>query len=311
MFSFRPLVLAALLCSSSAFQPVSMTKIANDNHKPLKQIQNAMGSLAVAGTILTSSLLPAPAQASVELSEGAIIVQTSTKPGQSLLKTEVEAKDLAGSVIKNRKALKESLGRIAAVVKEELSSPVYTEIAKEILQIEADATPDLQVLPPRDPQQTLRDVSKGKLNLIVNGEIINLSIEKTSAAGEDEIVIRAKGVKGVGPIAFSEPAVTQVRTRLQDQIDAVLDFWYSPVPVPDAIAQQLPDDFEIDAGTALVVGATAFVGGVYGVSYAYYLSEQEAEAKRAAENKAKLAAKKKAAQAKAAAKKKAEEEESS
>ena len=65
-----------------------------------------------------------------DISTGAIVVNTSTKPGQSLLKAQVDVKDLLGSAFKNRKALKESVSRIAGVVKEELEGPAWSEIVR-------------------------------------------------------------------------------------------------------------------------------------------------------------------------------------
>ncbi|CAB9524686.1 expressed unknown protein [Seminavis robusta] len=287
----------------------------DDSSSHKQQGSNPWASLAVAGTIFATTLagsvaVPPPANADVYLSTGAIIINTSAKQGDSLLKAEVDVKDLFGSLIKNRKALKESVGRVAAVVKEELASPVWTELGKEVLQIEGDVTPEITLSPPRDVQQTVSDISKGRLNFIVNGEIINLSVDKTSSQGEDEIVIRAKGVRGVGLPQFNEPAVTQVRTRLQDQIEGVYDFWYSPLALPDAIKESLPEGVVIDNGSALVGGTVVGLGSVYGLSYGYYLNQQ-AEAAKKAEAQRQKVAERKAAAAAAAAKKAAEEAEES
>jgi hypothetical protein len=257
-------------------------------------VSTLVGSMATTGTIM-----PAHA-AEVELSTGAIIVQTSAKDGQSILKAEVDVKDLLGSLIKNRKALKESVGRVTTVVVEELQSPVWTEVGKEFLQFEGDVTPKVTVSPPRDIQQTIADISKGKLNLIVNGEIINLSIDKSSFEGEDELVIRAKGVRGRGLPSFNEPAVTEVRTRLQDQIDAINEFWFSPLPLPAAIQDKLPEGTVIETGNALLGGSVVAVGGIYAISYAYYISEQEeAAAKAEAQRKVVADRNKRSAEAKA------------
>ena len=188
---------------------------------------------------------------------------------------------------------------------------MWTELGKELLQFEGDVTPQVTISPPRDVQQTIADISNGKLNLIVNGEIINLSVDKSSSASQDEIVIRAKGVKGVAMPSFNEPAVSEVRTRLEDQIDAFNEFWYSTLPVPEALQEKLPPGTELTMGTAILGGGALFIGGTYGAAYAYYLSEQEAaSAKAEAQRKLVEDRKKKAAEI-AAKKKKAEEEKKS
>jgi len=292
------LALSSAATPISAFQPnplvaktarpqhQQLSLFSKDNEDGVKQQKNGFASLALAGTIFASTLTasfgtPPAANADVELSTGAVIIQTNTKEGQNLLKAEVDVKDFVGTIIKNRKALKESVGRVAAVVKEEFASPVWSEVTKEILQLEGDVTPELNVLPPRDIQQTFRDLTKGKLNLIVNGEVINLSIEKSSTAGEDDIVIRAKGVKGVGLPSFNEPAVSVVRTRLEDQIDTFNEFWYAPIPIPAALKEKLADGTELTVGNAILAGGVLTVGGSYGLAYAYYVSEQDAAAAKA------------------------------
>ena len=323
---FRPILVVAAFSAAasttSAFQASSFASSPTTNRQAVSlQLHNSkdttsnsnnknmFASLALAGSIFAStvgfSLAPpaALADTTVELSTGAVIVQTSTKQGQSLLKAEVDVKDLLGSIIKNRKALKASVGRVATVIQEELKAPVWAELTKEVLQFEGDVTPDLTVLPPRDIQQTLRDISKGKLNLIVNGEIINLSVDKSSTAERDEIVIRAKGVKGVAMPSFTEPAAFQARSGIQDQLDSVTQFWYTPLPA----SLQPAAGVELNRGDAIVGGSVLAVGGAYGLSYAYYISEQEAAAAKA-EAQRKLVAERKRQGAAIAAKKKAEEE---
>ena len=310
------LIVAALSASAgstSAFQasPTSSRQTVSLDMQKSNHKNNGLASLAVAGSIFASTLgfsaappaavaAEAAAPPAVELSTGAIMIQAATKPGQSLIRDSVDVKDLLGSLIKNRKALSASVGRVSAVVQEELKAPVWAELTKEFLQFEGDVLPEVKVLPPRDIQQTIRDVSKGKLNLIVNGEIINLSVDSSSTSAQDEFVIRAKGVKGVAMPSFTEPAAFQARTKLQDQLDGVSQFWYSPLQV---------GPYELNNGDAVVGGTILAIGGAYGVSYAYYLSEQEAANKKLEENKKMLAEKKKAAAAKAKAAKKAEEEE--
>ena len=311
---FRSALVAAALSASagstSAFQASPTSSRQTVSLDLQKSPQNGLASLAVAGSIFASTLgfsaapalaVEAAAPPAVELSTGAILIQAATKPGQSLIKDSVDVKDLLGSLIKNRKALAASVGRVSAVVQEELKAPVWAELSREVLQFEGDVLPDVKVLPPRDIQQTVRDISKGKLNLIFNGEIINLSVDSSSSSAQDEVVIRAKGVKGVSMPSFNEPAAFQARTKLQDQFDGVTQFWYAPLQV---------GPYELNNGDAVVGGSILAVGGTYGVSYAYYVSEQEKQNKKVQANKKKMAEKKKAGEAKAAAKNAEDDEDS-
>lgn len=262
--------------------------------------------LALAGTIFASSMLvatPEPSYAAgYEISSGAIVVNTSTKAGQSLLKAEVDVKDLLGSVLKNRKALKQSIERISNVVKEELKGPAWAEIVREVLQTERDVAPDVQINPPSDYQQLIKDLASGRLNLIVNGELINLSIDETSTAETDELVIRAKGIKG--SVKMVQPAQMIAKTRLQEQIEGVDSFWNGEFTLT-----QLPESVgKVSNGLVFGGGTLSIIVAAYVVSYAYYIQQQDQAAKEAEEKRQKVAANKAAAAAKAKAAKEEGEE---
>jgi hypothetical protein len=331
MFRSAFLLLAVLPAATLAFQPaITFTKqplktrssshlsLSNNKKNEDENLskKNLVANLALAGTVFATSftglVAPLPAHAGVvELSEGAIIIQTSTKPGQSLLQTRVDAKDLFGTLIKNRKALKESLGRIATAVKEELNTPAWQDLGRLVLQIEDDVAPEIRVGAPRDIQQTVKDIAQGKLNLIVNGEIINLSIDATSSAAEgDEVVLRAKGVKGnLAMPMLQEPEIqAAVRTRLQDQIDTFRAFWNQEIELPRVFQEEVPEGTKITMGDAITSGSILGIGSLYGISYAYYLSQQE-EAAANAEAQRKMVAERKKKAAEIAAKKKAREQE--
>lgn len=222
------------------------------------------------------------------------MVNTSTKPGQSLLKAQVDVKDLLGTAFKNRKALKESVSRIAGVVKEELEGPAWSEIVREVLQTERDVAPSIQVNPPNDVQQLVKDLASGKLNLIVNGELINLSIDEQSTTDTDELVIRAKGIKGVKQIT-SVQAVA--KTRLQEQVEGFDEFWngeFTLVKVPSSMGK-------VTNGLVFGGGTVSLLAAVYALSYAYYVQQQDQAAKEAEEKRQVMAKKKAAAEAKAKA----------
>lgn len=285
--------------------PTTITSLAahDDSKSPMNELATFVSGLLLAGTIFASSLAVAPppaAAAGYDISTGAIVVNTSTKPGQSLLKAEVDVKDLLGSAFKNRKALKESVSRISGVVKEELQGPAWSEIVREVLQTERDVAPSIQVNPPNDYQQLAKDLASGKLNLIVNGELINLSIDEQSTTEIDELVIRAKGIKGV---KLSAPQAA-IKTRLQEQFEGIDQFWngeFTIVELPASMGK-------VTNGLVFGGGTLSIVVGAYALSYAYYVQQQEQSAKEAEEKRQIMAKKKATAAAKAKAKKEAEGE---
>jgi hypothetical protein len=269
-----------------------------------KGLGTVVSGLALAGTIFASSFLLAPPEptfaADYDISTGAIVINTSAKPGQSFLKAQVDVKDLLGTIFKNRKGLKQSVERIANVVKEELRGPALSEIAREILQTERDVAPDIVVMPPNDYQQLARDLTSGRLNLIINGELINLSIDEKSTTDTDELVIRAKGIKGVKVV---KPAQFVAKTRLQEQIEGFDEFWngeFTLVKLPDSVGK---------VTNGLVFGGStfSFVVAAYAVSYAYYVQQQEQASLEAEEKRQAMSKKKAAAAAKANATEEAEE----
>mmetsp|Transcript_14833 Transcript_14833/g.21217 ORF Transcript_14833/g.21217 Transcript_14833/m.21217 type:complete len:339 (-) Transcript_14833:120-1136(-) len=283
--------------------PIGKDNDHNDRVKSQSSILNGVASLAVAGTLLASSIIaPYPSHAStVDLSTGAIIIQTSNKQGQSIVKAEIDAKDLGLMLLKNRNGFKASLERIGGAINEELSSPAWQELGKEVLKVEGDVAPDIKFIPPNDVTQTLKDISKGKLNVIVNGEIINLSIDEKFSSEEDEVVIRAKGIKGVELPKIKEADTTSLeviqKSQFQVALDQAIELWRTPLKIPALENVGLI----IDNGAAILVSTASFVVFSYVFSYNYYLNQIEAE-RQAAEEKKKLIAAKKAKKAKEAKK---------
>mmetsp|Transcript_29989 Transcript_29989/g.28884 ORF Transcript_29989/g.28884 Transcript_29989/m.28884 type:complete len:332 (-) Transcript_29989:240-1235(-) len=272
----------------------------NQKSKNKNVWNNLAASVALAGTIFASTAVASlPANANVELSSGALTIQTSKQNGQSLLRTEVDAKKLVSLLFNNRKDLNASVKRIASVVKEEFSQPAWLDVSREILQIEGDVAPEFKVRLPSDWQQTLKDISKGKLNIVYNGEIINLSVDDKFSAAEDEIVIRAKGVKGIPIPSLQETPTMRAKSNVEQQIDAVQNFWESPLPFGQQFFQKLKDDYniKITTGNFILGGTVVFVGGSYAASYSYYISQIENSKKDAAAKRKMIEDKKRAAAA--------------
>ena len=302
-------VLGAAVFQVSAFAPISqetargtptlLLAAHNGGDSAKNGLATFAAGLALAGTIFASSLSIAPPEpafaADYEISTGAIVINTSAKPGQSLLKAEVDAAELLKSAFKNRKALKQSVEKIANVVREELSGPAWSEIVRELLQTKGDVTPEIELNPPNDYQQLVKDLAGGRLNLIVNGELINLSIDEQSTTETDELVIRAKGIKGM---RVMQPAQAIAKTRLQEQIEAFDSFWNGEFKIGDK-AITTPQGITLTNGLVFGGGTASAVILSYVLSYAYYVSQQEQAAQEAEAKRQAVAAKKAAAAAKA------------
>jgi hypothetical protein len=161
-----------------------------------KSLTKAGTSFAAAAAIFGSALVsdmavaPAPALADIEISSGAFIIQTAatTKSGdqsnaQSVRMTEIDSKSLIKTLLANRKDLAASFGRIQSAVIKELGEPVGSDISSAVK------------IPPADWRQVVQDVTSGKVNVLLNGEIVNFSVDPNFSETEDDLIIRVKGFK--------------------------------------------------------------------------------------------------------------------
>lgn len=291
--------------------------------EPLRQLQTLGTGFVAAATVFASSLVadlaiapPTANGAELELSRGAIVVQTSSKPGQQLIKTEVDSQSLIKTLFKNRKELGASAGRIQKAFQDELNAPVWREIQKELVDIEGDVLPTLKVSPPSDITTTIKDISKGKLNLLVNGEVISVTVEPSFGKEEDGLIVRIKGFKGEqlpGSIESKEvtmPSYGPIRSWLA-QYDDFWAFWNEPYPSKvklhvasigrlffnfrvltlEHCLQYLLDGFEATNGQIILTGAAGAVGATYLLAYMYYVQGLEQEEAQAAAKKAAIAKK--------------------
>jgi hypothetical protein len=276
-------------------------------------------SFVAAATIFVSSLVTdlavaSPASAELDLSRGALIVQSTSQPGQSLLKGEIDTQSLVKTVFKNRKELGLSAGRIKLSIQDELKQPVWQEIQKEIVNIEGDVLPSIHFTPPSDFRETLKDISNGKLNFLINGEIVNIAVVPTFSDKEDDLIIRVTGFKGeqllTQPKQSFQPPNGPIRTWLS-QFKTFWSFWDDAYPTKVSFIQHISRfrhhcsynalyvvfqySFGVQAtnGQILLTGAAATVGLVYIFSYTYYTQLQEEEEAEAAAKRAAVAEKKK------------------
>eukprot|EP00980_Cylindrotheca_fusiformis_P011465 scaffold2659_cov107-Cylindrotheca_fusiformis.AAC.8 len=229
---------------------------------PLRQFQTIAAGFAAGVTILSSALfadlaiVTAPANAELELSRGAVVIETSAKQGQSLLKTEIDSQSLIKTLFKNRKELGASAGRIQQAFQDELKQPVWVEIQKELGNVEDDVVPTFKISPPSDISVAIKDISKGKINLLVNGEIVNIAVEPSFSKEEDDLIVRITGFKGGKLSAMVEDdstvsATGPIRSWLS-QFDEFWSFWNAAYP-----SKFLLNGMEATNGQIVLTGAAA------------------------------------------------------
>lgn len=245
----------------------------NNNEDPLVPVSNApnkndfgrqvqqMGAGVIAATAISFAVATTdPSQisstvanaADLSLSKGAIVIElgaTTSDDGSTATKSQFKKFDssqeqkLLQTLLKNRKELGASIGRIQKSIQNELivkdintgptAAPIWTEIYQELMSIEGDVVPKVQITPPADIASTVKDLRNGKLNLLVNGEVINVSVEPTFGKDEDDLIIRIQGFKGgMVPKATKESPPSSayygpIRSWLA-QFDQFWSLWNSP-----------------------------------------------------------------------------------
>ena len=166
----------------------------------------------------------------VVLSKGAIVVQTAS---ETLLKSTIDSKSLLKTLFVNRQELSASLGRIQTTISQELTGPAWRELQKEFLVVQGDLASSVQIIPSSDVKETIRDVASGKLNLIVNGELINVAVQPSFGENQDEVIISIKGIKGtkISPISFEDagPRYGPIRSYFS-RYEAFWNWWVTPYP---------------------------------------------------------------------------------
>ena len=222
----------------------------------------------------------------------ALTIETTFKQStdDSILKAKIDGKALAKTLIKNRKDLNSSIKRIVDFTSSEIQSGPWIEVGKELLDIEGDVIPKVKVQPPTDWQGALKDLTNGKLDVVVNGEILYIDVNevKGSNPGDDEITIRIKGTRASLPEIVSDSnSVEQI--NLGSNIKAFLD-------KPFALGE-----YSATNGQVILSGSTIGISASYVISYQYYLDEiakQEEEAKEKLSKKKRAATEKKNTQEK-------------
>jgi hypothetical protein len=187
-------------------------------------------SMCLALPFPTASTTTTLATDSIEISKGALVIQTAS---ESLLKSSIDSKSLLKALFTNRKEISASVRRIQSTVSSELQNPAWKNILRELVEVEDDLAGSVQVYPPEDIKVALQDLASGKLNLLVNGEIVNVVVDETFGKDEDEIKVTIKGFKQ-GQVArtiptFSEPKYGPIRTYFS-RYEGFWSWWETPYP---------------------------------------------------------------------------------
>lgn len=282
-------------------------------------VSNACGmflsAFVVTSATFASSALPAQAEASpttsgVDTPKSALVIDSTGTSGDRIFKAELDTKSLLKTVFVNKDKLAESLKSVSGVIDSELHKKEWLEIQKELLDIEGDIAPQIKVQGPKNLKAALDELSKGKVSIVVNGELVTIDVEEVRGAqsGDEEITIHIKGTKLAGGSSATEQSTPGSGLKaiadffgleLQEQKESkILSF----LGEPSGINSYLPSGSSLFLTNGEVIGGglATVIGSTYLVSYQYYLNsirEAEEAAKRKsdelAKKKAKLAAKKK------------------
>jgi len=183
-------------------------------------------SLALPSTTMTVSVDPDP----IVLSKGAVVIETTST---ELLKSTVDSKSLVKTVFANRQELSSSVGRIRSAVSDELQNPAWKKVLRELIAMEDDLVGLVKVYPPEDIKVTLQDLAAGRLTLLVDGEIVNVAVDKSFGTDEDDITVTIKGVKQGQVVrrlpTISEPKYGPIRSYFS-RFEQFWSWWESPYP---------------------------------------------------------------------------------
>lgn len=188
-----------------------------------------------AAAAVSSSSSPSSDDDVVTISRGAFVIQTST--GTNNPKMQIDSSSLVKTLFANRKELLSSVGRIESTIQNELQNErVWAELQGEIMSIEDDVVPSIRFASPKDWRVAVRDLSEGKLNFLINGEIVNVSIEPSFSEEEDDLIIKVKGFKGEKlPSMMNDrnnngPQYGPIRSKLAE-FEEFWTFWNEPFKV--------------------------------------------------------------------------------
>lgn len=164
--------------------------------------------------------------------KGALQIQTSSSSFKS---TTLDSKALLQSLLTNRKALASSWDRVQQAVAQELvSEPAWQALANQVLQIEGDVGNAVTVSPPSDLRAAIQDLTQGQLNVVVNGELVTITVQPQLGDQEDDLTITVRGFKQfrlspLPPAPIDAPKYGPIRSYFS-KYEAFWNWWATPYP---------------------------------------------------------------------------------
>jgi hypothetical protein len=284
--------------------------ISNDKNEHITA-SSWWGSFLLAATVMWSTVSnggPPPANASLDISPGTTVFETSPDLTQRKLlqSTSESALKIAQTAIVDRNDLLQSLKRLKSAASTEFTSIKAWQDVWSIIQMYGlDLTKEISIRPPVDLRRTFQDlVQEGKVNFLVNGEVVQVSLEystgkdavetqnrnkgdisKQKSAGgasvvtpDDEWILKVQGYRGTVPASMKVAA----QTPKYDAIPFARNFWeYWTTRYPEQYLSQFliptkETQRHVTYGDILVLEGTLAVGFLYAWAYAYYVDEMEA-----------------------------------
>jgi hypothetical protein len=286
----------------SCRSPLFRSSHENQNHVSLPVWRSVL--LAAAVTLGTAASTALPAQALLDISPGTTVLETAPEltPRKFVETTVGTALKAAQTVSSNEKDLLASLKRLQVAASTEVSSTrAWQELWSLLQSYGGDLERQITIRPPADVKRALQDlVQEGKVNFIVNGEVVQVSLEYRSgqdtaatasvtAEGEspettaivpdEEWVLKIEGYCGIDPAAI-DVALQTPKYDAGTPLWAQNFFEYCRTPYPtkylsDFLIPSKEGQRPVTYGDILILEGTLAVGFLYAWSYAFYLDEIE------------------------------------
>jgi hypothetical protein len=302
---------------------------ANANDSEHIAIPSWWRSFLLAASVILSTVSNEPplAYASLDISPGTTVFEISPQLTQQkfLLSTTGTALQVTQTAFADRNDLFQSLRRLqSAAAAEFTSTEAWQDVWAIIQKYGLDLKKQISIRPPADLRRTLQYmVQEGKVNFIINGQVVQVSLEYSSGKDaidatkrqegdssqqsdgdatvvtpDDEWILKVQGYRGIDPttidVALQTPSFG-ARLPLWAR-----NFWeYCTKPYPekylsDFLIPTKEGQRPVTYGDILVLEGSLAVGFLYAWAYAYYLDEIE-KAEKATSIKAGIQKKKEGA----------------
>jgi hypothetical protein len=266
--------------------------------------------MMLAATILsTATSLGAslPAEASTSSSTSSIdlvspattVIETTIQPPKVIRSSIGTFLKISQTAYNQKDDLLQSIKRLETSVSSELTS---TQVWKEIYTIlqkyyDSNIHKQISIRPPADIKSAFKVLLEDHtVNLIVNGEIVQVSVEYKSNTGnaaadttttsslvpDDEWILRIEGYRGIDPTA-ADAALTRPRydPSTPKFVQEFWDYYQTPYPTKYLSDFLINEERPVTYGDILVFQGSLAVAFVYAWSYAYYVRENDPQEKAA------------------------------